>query len=318
MVSALIGFKKKIAEKLMTESHKNNEVVTPAPAADRRLVLKTSLATIAALGTGALSTFAANADAFATSSSETDTEILNFALNLEYLEAEFYTRAVFGHGIAQDQTTGRLRNGTVTGGSQVPFKTTAIRQYAHEIAKDELSHVLFLREALGANKVAETDIDLSHSFNRLARAAGLGNTFDPFASEENFLLGAFIFEDVGVTAYHGAAPLITNKTYLSAAAGILAVEAYHAGVIRLLCYQNGLADQANKISALRNQLSAAAGNPAVTDQGITLSGKANLVPADSNAIAFARTTAEVLNIVYAGGKKNDFGFFPSRMNGKFS
>jgi hypothetical protein len=316
MVSALIG-SHNAAEKSMTESFNNkaNDVATPAT--DRRLVLKTSLATIAALGTGAFSTLA-NAQAFPAASSDVDTAILNFALNLEYLEAEFYLRAVYGQGLGPKNTSGRDHNGSVTGGSKVPFKTDAIHAYAREIADDERNHVEFLRSALGAHKVAEPDINLKHSFNALAQAAGLGNMFDPFSSEENFLLGAFIFEDVGVTAYHGAAKLITNKTYLDAAAGILAVEAYHAGIIRLLCYQAGLAASANKISDLRNDLSAAAGAPAVTDQGITLKGKANLVPADSNSIAYERTTSEVLNIVYAGGKKNDFGFFPKRLNGHFN
>jgi len=280
----------------------------------RRLLLKTTLASMAAVGAGGIANLA-KAQPFAASSQDLDVEILNFALNLEYLEAEYYTRAVHGHGLQMDDTTGTGHRGSVTGGAKVQFSSSAIYAYASDIANDERNHVEFLREALGSSRVAEPPIDLKNSFNILAQAAGLGSSFDPFANENNFLLGAFVFEDVGVTAYHGAATLITNKTYLDKAAGILSVEAYHAGIVRLLCYQGGLSDQADKISALRNKLSEQAGSSGTTDVGITTNGAVTLVPADSNSIAFDRNTSEVLNIVYAGGKSNDYGFFPDRMNG---
>jgi hypothetical protein len=146
----------------------------------------------------------------------------------------------------------------------------------------------------------------------LATAAKLkkAEKFNFFGNQKDFLLGAFVFEDVGVAAYHGAAPLIQNKDYLSAAAGILAVEAYHAAEIRTLLLGMKLDDEANRISDVRDAVDGTSDD----DQGITIDGVPNIVPADKNGIAFSRTTSQVLSIVYLGGTGSG-GFFPAGLNG---
>ncbi len=244
-----------------------------------------------------------------------DSAILNFALNLEYLEAEFYSYAAFGHGLDHSLTTGKGNHGGVTGGRKVHFSSRDIRNYATEIAHDEVSHVMFLRHTLGAAKVSRPSINIKQSFTAAARAAGLigpHQAFDPYANENNFLLGAFIFEDVGVTAYKGAAPLINNKTYLDAAAGILAVEAYHAGIIRTSLYGKDLFAAARAISDARDSLD----GKRDVDRGIGMPDRSNLVPADKHSIAFSRPAARVLNVVYLTPKKaTKGGFFPHGVNG---
>ncbi len=277
----------------------------PVSVSRRKFVALAGIGTVGVLGASQIPVSA---------QAPTDVDILNFALNLEYLEAEFYLRAVYGRGLREGDITGTGTLGPVIGGRRVPFTTAAIQQYGAEIARDEEAHVKFLRAAitsLGGQPAARPTIDLQQSFNAAAAAAGLGSSFDPFANENNFLLGAFIFEDVGVTAYKGAAPLIMNLDVLEAAAGILAVEGYHAGEIRTVLFARGFGPQTVQISDARDALD----GPGDRDQGVVLDGEANIVPADENSLVFSRTPQQVLDIVYLGGAVNNFGFFPDRMNG---
>jgi hypothetical protein len=262
-------------------------------------------------------------------SGPTDPEILNFALNLEYLEATFYAYATTGAGLPASLMSGAGTPGTVIPGHAVTFTDPVVQAYANEIAKDELDHVTFLRTALGASAVAMPALDVGFqnpngAFSKAAQAAGLvgaGVAFDPYLNDETFLLGAFIFEDVGVTAYKGAAPLISNKTYLEAAAGILAAEAYHAGLVRTVLYAKGIANpalnlisSAQAISNARNALD----NVGNDDQGIAgaTAGSSNIVPLDSNGLAFSRNYSNVLNIVYLTNQSvTQGGFFPVGVNG---
>ena len=250
-----------------------------------------------------------------------DADIFNFALNLEYLEAEFYLYAATGKGLSAGDRTGKGTQGTVSPGALVPFKSRAIQQYAERIAVDEQSHVKFIRTVLGAGAVAEPTIDVgigpNSAFSKLGVAAGLivaGQTFNPYADDISFLLGASIFEDVGVTAYGGAARYIGNPDFLEAAAGILAVEAYHSGAIRTLLANIGAGVAFGLISNLRKTLSGAN-----DDQGILIPGNNyNFVPNDANGLAFRRTTTQVLNIVYGGGAPSGNLFFPNKLNGNIN
>jgi hypothetical protein len=279
----------------------------------------------------------------AQSTALTDADYLNFALNLEYLEAQYYTLAdsgqtidMLGIGIGGGSSVKGTSTVTVkpsgVASCQVPFTNPAIAAYASEIATEERKHVTFLRGALGSAAVAMPDLDLYNSFNAAAAAAGIGSSFDPFATELNFLLGSYIFEDVGVSAYHGAAGLLTSTADLIPAVGIHAVEAYHAGLIRTVLWgldqgnpAVGIAGITVKISNLRATLdgTATATAPAVAvpdDIGLmtelvslntaTASFTAStIVNADSNTIGWSRTPQQVLNIVYASPTGVKGGFY---------
>ncbi len=270
----------------MNSSKLLQNVIEAAP--DRRRFLnKLALggAAAAAMGTGRI--------ALGQSGGPTDVDIINFALNLEYLEAEFYTVATSGLTIDQMGigVTGSGTAGATTGGAKVNFGTNSVNTgaIANQIAADERAHVQFIRTALtsvGATPVARPAINLN--------ALGIG-----FGGVTDFLQLARAFEDVGVTAYAGAAPLLQSKVLVGYAARIAQAEAAHAANIRL------------QVAIL--------GIPTVALDGVDIlpppSGT-KYFPVDANSLTATRTVGQVLFIVY-GGKANatSGGFYPNGVNG---
>jgi hypothetical protein len=143
--------------------------------------------------------------------------VLQFALTLEYLEAEFYSWAVSTSGL-------------IPVGPELAA-ITAIRDH-------ENLHVNFLKTTLQALDVTPADkpaFDFS---------GGKGSNTGPFANVfsdyDTFLALAQTFEDTGVRAYKGqTTELLGVKDILTAALNIHSAEARHAAHIRQMRKNRG-------------------------------------------------------------------------------
>ena len=128
-----------------------------------------------------------------------DIDILNYALTLEYLEADYYAT-----GLSKGLLSGR----------ELELVTP--------IGDHEKAHVAAVGDtvkSLGGTPVSKP---------KITYPAG---TFD---SKASFLKNAATFEEVGVTAYHGQVPLISSVDVLAAAASIAGVESRHAAILAQL------------------------------------------------------------------------------------
>lgn len=181
------------------------------------------------VASAAVGAYAAIGATPAEAATATEVNVLNFALNLEYLEAQFYTYALtgqsitaFGIGINGVANSGNpSAGGNVTGGKLVTFSNNLVFSHdiAEQIASDERAHVKLLRSLLGGAAIAQPNINLN--------ALGFG-----FGNQNEFLKLSRIFEDIGVTAYAGAAPLLSTPAVIGYAGRILAVESEHVATIR--------------------------------------------------------------------------------------
>ena len=215
-------------------------------------------------------------------------DVLNFALNLEYLEANFYAYVTTGAGLPTADMG--AAPGTVSGGAQVAFANPVVKSLAMQLATHERQHVEFLRSTIAA--VGGTPIDMP-SINLAAN----GTVTD----DATFLAAARQLEAVGVSAYIGGAQfLVSSAQALTYAAQILDTEAQHDGFVRELCIVLGVTSP-----AVDGQ-----DNPPVASKVFDTDATTGLNP--------VRTTSQVLQIVYGAAGQTGVtkgGFFPNGLNG---
>jgi hypothetical protein len=225
-------------------------------------------------------------------------DVVQFALNLEYLEAEFYSIATSGQTLAQRGVpiNGTGNSGpTTTSFGAVNFGNNLVLTSgsAGNIATDEIAHVMGLRAALTANGV----MPIAKPAINLDALAPMGASLQ---NQQTFLVLARAFEDIGVSAYAGGATLLAGSPYLMTAARITAVEGLHASNIRLQIARLGIPTFA---------LDAADVPPPPTGTNFFSTNTAN-------GLCAYRTPGQVLYLAYGlQANVTAGGFFPAGVNG---
>ncbi len=218
----------------------------------------------------------------------TELDVLNFALNLEYLEASFYSYIATGTGLPASAMG--TSPGAVTGiTAAVAFTDPNVTALAQQLAADEVAHVQLIRTlitAAGSTPVSMPALNL----------AALG----PITNDATFLAIARQLETVGTSAYEGGITyFVSDLPGLAYAATIHDTEGQHEGTLRQFCIAKGLTSAAVDSYDKPPALSA-------------------VFNTNANGLNTARTPSQVLQIVYAAPGMTGVssgGFYPSGMTG---
>ncbi len=217
-------------------------------------------------------------------------DIFQFALNLEYFEATFYSYVVTGAGLSAADLG--PNPGTVTGGARINFSDPEVAALAQQLYQDEQVHVQFIRaglQAVGTTPVSIPNLNL----------AALG-----FPTDDNsFLALARGFESVGTSAYEGGIQYLTiSPQAVTYAAQIHDAEGQHEASLRQFCLRRGVT------------------SPAVDkfDRPPTISANGIFNTNPTTGLNTARNASEVLQVLYGAAGRTGVssgGFFPNGLNG---
>ncbi|KAJ7568507.1 hypothetical protein O6H91_01G035100 [Diphasiastrum complanatum] len=264
-----------------------------------------------------------------------DTEQFNFALNLEYLEAELFLWSAYGYGL--DTIASNL-----TGGGPAPegVQKAHLDEFTYDLVaqlgRQEVGHIRAIRETLKEYAIPRPQLDVSDKVWATAFDNAFGKKlnppFNPYNNSLNYLIAIYAIPYVGLTGYVGAnAHLSSAYASRRLLAGLLGVEAGQDAIIRTLLYQRKdqivspykykVSDFTDKFSALRNNLDKAS---SIDDLGLTLPTSpatvaGNVLSADERSVSFSRTPEQILRVVYnTGDASKPGGFYPKGASGEIA
>ncbi|KAK4257860.1 hypothetical protein QN277_007394 [Acacia crassicarpa] len=263
-----------------------------------------------------------------------DNDLVEFPLNLEFLEAEFFLFGALGYGL--DAIDPKLaQGGPPPSGGKLAKLDALTKDVIEQFGYQEVGH---LRAILGQVKgFPRPLLNLSsESFAGIMDSAfgkPLNPPFDPYANSINYLLASYAIPYVGLTGYVGAARLLKSENAKQLVAGLLGVESGQDAVIRTLLYEHkdevvqpykvSVAEFTNRISMLRDKL----GKTGMKDEGLVVAKDVgaegnitgNILAGDKYSVAYPRQPQEVLRIVYGtGDERVPGGFHPKGGDGRIA
>ncbi|KAK3407400.1 hypothetical protein EUGRSUZ_K03461 [Eucalyptus grandis] len=263
-----------------------------------------------------------------------DVDRVQFAMNLEFLEAEFFLRGSLGQGL--DSIAPYLAQGgpPPVGGAKADLDPIT-RRIIEEFGYQEVGHLRAIYTRVGGIRRPLLNLSAQNFETLFDRAVGrqLQPPFNPYGNTVNYLLASYVIPYVGLVGYVGTIPFLESYNSKSLVASLLGVESGQDAVLRTLLYERAdekvepynmtVAEFTGHLSRLRNELAMCG----LKDEGIMVPKElgaenrttSNVLSADVYSVSYSRTPPEILRIIYnSGSEYKPGGFYPEGGNGRIA
>ncbi|RYR12602.1 hypothetical protein Ahy_B04g070067 isoform H [Arachis hypogaea] len=229
---------------------------------------------------------------------KSDADLIEVALNLEYLEAEFFLYGAEGYGL--DVVNPNLTEGGPSPiGGKIADLSPLIKDIIFQFGLQEVGHLRAIKSTVRGFSRPLLNISSAIFGQIINNAFGkrLEPPFDPYANDINYLIASYVIPYVGLNGYVGANPLLQSATAKAS-----------------------VTEFTNRISNLRNKL----GREGIKDEGLVVPKElgaegevtGNILSANDYSLSYPRTPKEILRIVYGTGDEHvPGGFYPLGANG---